>query len=186
MVVADCAVPLARFLRLQRLECLPFLQLSRTRRRGKHKSCVPHVQHLTDAAACSQRPPAWVHHVSGLGDAACYCSPAEEEPQALHHSGSLQRHGLALGGDRSPCLGRHHLCSMPIHAVGTGLVSASSCFRQSCSGDAPVPPTLKGIPSGISWEGVGLLPAHHCLCQPSRGRAERPCIPNSHVGGQST
>lgn len=141
MVVADCAVPLARFLRLQ-VGVVPFFSIKQNKRRGKHTNPVFPTHTCTsilwpgDAAACS--PQALLHLVpvgSGLGD-----RPAARAPQRREHTAWAPPSQALFSVMAWPWVGwvslpgRAHHAHAHSPAVGTDWSPASSCFRQSCSG----------------------------------------------------
>ena len=140
-----------------------------------------------DAAACS--PQALLHLVpvgSGLGDRPAARAPQQrrEHTAGRRPPGSLQRHGLALGGIGLPAW-TSTSCS---HAHST--LWALTGLQLPVTSDRAAVETLSAgaetLPSGLSWEGVGHCQAHHCLCQPSPGESRETLHPKQPCWGQST
>lgn len=140
-----------------------------------------------DAAACC--PQALLHLVpvgSGLGGRPAARAPQQrrEHTAGRRPPGSLQRHGLALGGIGLPAW-TSTSCS---HARST--LWALTGLQLPVTSDRAAVETLSAgaetLPSGTSWEGVGHCQAHRCLCQPSPGESRATLHPKQPCWGQST
>ena len=104
-----------------------------------------------------------------------------------HPPGSLQRHGLASGRTGLPAwMSTSHSCAHSMLWALTGLRLPAPSDRAAVE---RLPAGAETLPSGTSWEGVGLCQAHRCLCwlcQPSPGESRETLHPKHARQQQST